>query len=75
MEKNTIINEFLEKNNLKEHELVYWKHKISICYSVVLLFVLEWLKRNVQIIHFTLDKQRLSSPLKSAKYKLQLKSI
>jgi len=29
MEKNTIINEFLEKNDLKEHELVYWKHKVS----------------------------------------------
>lgn len=29
MDKQTIIDKFLEKKDLKEHELVYWKHKVS----------------------------------------------
>lgn len=29
MDKQTIINKFLEDKDLQEHELVYWKHKVS----------------------------------------------
>lgn len=29
MNKTELINKFLEKADLKPHELVYWKHKVS----------------------------------------------
>ena len=29
MEKIDVINKFLEENDIKPHELVYWKHKVS----------------------------------------------
>jgi len=29
MNKQTIIDKFLKDKDLKEHELVYWKHKVS----------------------------------------------
>jgi len=29
MNKQTIIDKFLEDKDLQEHELVYWKHKVS----------------------------------------------
>jgi hypothetical protein len=29
MEKIDIINKFLEEKDIKPHELVYWKHKVS----------------------------------------------
>ena len=29
MKNIDIINKFLEEKDIKEHELVYWKHKVS----------------------------------------------
>jgi len=59
MDKTELINKFLEKADLKPHELVYWKHKVSNGFDLI-KFMSEFLDfaKNEQLLIQRVSNQR-----------------